>query len=151
MNDVLIRKAKPGDLTEIVYLLKDDDFEGGREGEVGEYKEAFKELLSSDSFDVFVMEKEKKIIGCYQAMYLPHLNFRGTRRCQIENVRIHSDFRGQGFGKKLIEHAMSITSQNSCGIFQLTSNKKRSRANKFYCQLGLEPTHEGYKFYLDIK
>lgn len=142
-----IRKASSDDLNEVVHLLTDDDFGKTREGSSESYKEAFEEILSSEYFDVFVMERDNEIIGCYQMMYLPHLSFTGTKRAQVESIRIKSDLRGQGLGKKLMKHAIQIAKDSECGIFQLTSNKKRIEANKFYRELGLSPTHDGYKLY----
>ncbi|MBT4790546.1 MAG: GNAT family N-acetyltransferase [Halobacteriovoraceae bacterium] len=142
-----IRKASSGDLTEVIHLLTDDDFGKTREGSSESYKAVFEELLSNEYFDVFVMERDEEIIGCYQMMYLPHLSFAGTKRAQVESVRIKSSLRGQGLGRKLMKHAIQTAQEASCGIFQLTSNKERIEANEFYCELGLNPTHYGYKLY----
>ena len=142
-----IRKANLVDLNQVVHLITDDDFGKKRESSPELYKTVFEELLSNKYFDVFVMEKDKEIIGCYQMMYLPHLSFTGTKRAQVESVRIKSSLRGQGLGKKLMKHAIEKAQEASCGIFQLTSNKERVEANKFYRELGLDPTHDGYKLY----
>ena len=142
-----IRRAKTEELKKIVHLLTDDDFGKTREGSIESYTEVFEELLSSEYFDVFVMQKGNEIIGCYQMMYLPHLSFKGTKRAQVESVRIKAELRGQGLGSKLMKHAIEVAEKAGCGIFQLTSNKKRIEANKFYRELGLEPTHDGYKLY----
>ncbi|MBT4792217.1 MAG: GNAT family N-acetyltransferase [Halobacteriovoraceae bacterium] len=142
-----IRKASLKDLSEVVHLLTDDDFGKTREGSPESYKAVFEELLSNEYFDVFVMEGDEEIIGCYQMMYLPHLSFKGTKRAQVESVRIKASLRGQGLGKKLMKHAIQTAQEASCGIFQLTSNKERVDANKFYRELGLKPTHDGYKLY----
>ena len=142
-----IRKAILEDLDEIIYLLADDNLGKTREGSSESYKKVFIELLSSEYFDVFVMERNKEIIGCYQIMYLPHISFKGTKRGQIESVRIKADLRGNGLGTQLMKHAIEIAKTKGCGIFQLTSNKERKEANKFYRELGLNPTHDGYKLY----
>ncbi len=55
--------------------------------------------------------------------------------------------RGQGLGSQLMKHAIEVAKEADCGIFQLTSNKERMEANKFYRELGLSPTHDGYKLY----
>jgi ribosomal protein S18 acetylase RimI-like enzyme len=144
-----IRKAKESDLARIVYLLTDDSLGKTREGSLDSYTEVFNELILSEYFDVFVMELNGKLIGCYQIMYLPHLSFAGTKRAQVESVRIESSERGQGFGGKLIKHAIETARNSKCGILQLTSNKERVEANKFYKDLGLEATHDGYKMYFE--
>ena len=93
---------------------------------------------------------EMKSLAVIKMMYLPHLSFTGTKRGQVESVRIRSDLRGQGLGTRLMEHAVETAKDAGCGIFQLTSNKERVEANKFYRQFGLEPTHDGYKIVLFV-
>ncbi len=145
MNE--IRKAELNDLEAVVDLLTDDLFGKTREGSIEDYKDVFNELLDSDYFDVFVMVDDGDLIGCYQIMYLPHLSFKGTKRCQVESVRIRADLRGNGLGTQLMKHAIDVAKKSGCGIFQLTSNKERIEANNFYRELGLNPTHDGYKLY----
>ena len=93
------------------------------------------------------MEQKGDIIGCYQIMYLPHLSFKGFSRAQIESVRIRYDMRGLGFGTQLIRHTIEKRRERGYGIFQLTNNKERTEANKFYGKLGLIASHDGYKFF----
>ncbi len=148
---MLIRKAKIKDLEEIIKLLCDDGIARDRESSSKKYKQkylsVFLELLESSYFDIFVMEKNNEIIGFYQIMYLPHISFKGSKRGQVESVRIRSDFRRNGFGTKLMQHAMEVAKKNGCSILQLTSNKKRKETEKFYKKLGFDPTHLGYKLY----
>ena len=93
------------------------------------------------------MEINDEIIGFYQIMYLPHISFKGSKRGQVESVRIRSDSRRSGLGTKLMKHAIEVAGDNGCSILQLTSNKKRKEIGKFYKNLGFSPTHDGYKFY----
>lgn len=150
---MVIRKATERDLEQVINLLHDDVLGQKRESSSGAdcfaYENVFLELSQSQYFDVYVMEREQNIIGCYQIMYLPHLSFKGTKRAQVESVRIHSSLRGQGLGSQLMKHAIETAKTAGCGIFQLTSNKERTEAGKFYRELGLSPTHDGYKLYYD--
>jgi len=48
-----------------------------------------------------------------------------------------------------MKYAIKLSKEKGCGIFQLTSNKNRiEKAHKFYKNLGMDSTHEGYKLYL---
>jgi len=80
--------------------LYDDGLGRDRESVSNKYKQkylsVFSELLESKYFDIFVMEKNNEIIGFYQIMYLPHISFKGSKRGQVESVRIRSDFRRSG-------------------------------------------------------
>ena len=148
---MLIRKAKISDLNEVISLLNDDSLGSDRESvskkDKQKYMSAFSELLGSNYFDIFVMEQKGEVIGFYQIMYLPHISFKGASRAQIESVRIRSDIRGQGLGTQLIRHSIERGRKRGCAVFQLTSNKQRIKAKKFYDKLGLIASHEGYKFY----
>ena len=93
------------------------------------------------------MEINHEIIGFYQIMFLPHISFKGSKRIQIESIRVRSDYRGRGYGTSLMKHAIEKGRQKKCSIFQLTSNKERKDTKNFYKKLGLNPTHVGYKFY----
>jgi len=147
----LIRKAKIPDLDQVIHLLYDDGLGRDRESISNKYKQkylsVFSELLESKYFDIFVMEINNEIIGFYQIMYLPHISFKGSKRGQVESVRIRSDSRRSGLGTKLMKHAIEVAGDNGCSILQLTSNKKRKEIGKFYKNLGFSPTHDGYKLY----
>ena len=147
-----IRKANSKDLSKIIELLQDDTLGQSRESlnsdDMAKYQNALSQLLNSEYFDVYVMELNFEIIGCYQLMFLPHLSHTGTQRGQIESVRVRKDHRNKGLGSQLIKHAIEVAKEQGCGMFQLTSNKQRKEANKFYRNLGLEPSHDGYKLML---
>lgn len=148
-----LRKYKSSDLNALVSLLHDDDLGRTREENQSlsesNYQQALRLIAGSEYFDVYVLELAGEIIGCFQIMFLPHISFKGSTRCQVESVRVKSDWRGRGFGRLMMEHAIDMAKKRDCKIFQLTSNKSRSKqAHKFYESLGMQASHEGYKLYL---
>lgn len=150
-----IRKYTDEDFDQLVNLLHDDDLGKSRESidekSNSNYQNAISEITANDNFDIYVMtdEASDRLIGCFQIMFLPHVSFQGMRRCQVESVRVRSDLRGKGLGTELMKYAINLSKEKGCGIFQLTSNKNRiEKAHKFYKNLGMESTHEGYKLYL---
>ena len=44
--------------------------------------------------------------------------------------------------------AIGQSRERGCGLVQLTSDKRRPAAHRFYEALGFEATHEGYKLEL---
>ncbi len=66
-------------------------------------------------------------------------------RGQIESVRIASRARGSGLGRKMFEWAIGECRKRGCGLVQLTSDKTREDALRFYASLGFRATHEGLK------
>ena len=83
-----------------------------------------------------------------QLTFLPYLTHTGSWRCLIEGVRIARAHRGKGLGSDFIRWAIQRATERGCGIVQLTSDKQRPGAIKFYESLGFQATHEGFKLKL---
>ena len=47
-----------------------------------------------------------------------------------------------------MEYVIYLARQRGCRLVQLTSNKDRADAVRFYEQLGFQPSHVGFKLYL---
>lgn len=69
-------------------------------------------------------------------------------RAQIEAVRVAAPWRGQGLGRAMIEWAIEAARRSGCGLVQLTSDKRRHDAIRFYQSLGFTASHEGLKLSL---
>lgn len=147
-----IRTAQLADLPAIVALLADDDLGHSREvssDEVAsEYLNAFREIENDTNNEIIVGVCEAQIMAALQLMYIPSLTLKGTKRAQIEGVRVSSRVRGRGFGRQLIEYALARAKQQGCKLVQLTTNKARTDAIRFYESIGFESTHEGMKLNL---
>jgi len=146
------RPAKISDLITLVKMLSDDQLGIKRENyslplDDG-YITAFEIIDNDPNNELIVAELDNQIIGMLQLTFIPYLTHQGSWRCLIEGVRVHENFRGQGFGTQLFEWAIERAKQQGCKIVQLTSNKQRSTAIKFYQRLGFEASHEGLKLYL---
>jgi GNAT superfamily N-acetyltransferase len=69
-------------------------------------------------------------------------------RGQIEGVRVAASERGTGMGHVMLEWAVAECRKRRCGLVQLTTDKRRPDAHRFYEALGFQATHEGYKLAL---
>lgn len=98
--------------------------------------------------EIWVTEINKTIAGFAQVNYLRYLTYQGGIRAQIEGVRIHREYRHQGIGKQLIQFLITRAQESGCHLVQLTSDKTRIEALKFYLELGFKATHEGLKYLL---
>jgi GNAT superfamily N-acetyltransferase len=67
---------------------------------------------------------------------------------QIEAVRVVSDRRGEKIGEAMFDWALQKCRAEQCGIVQLTTDKTRTEAHRFYDRLGFLPSHVGYKLKL---
>jgi GNAT superfamily N-acetyltransferase len=88
------------------------------------------------------------IVATFQLSFIQYLTHKGTRRAQVEAVRTHVAHRGKGIGKKVFEYIANRAREKGCGILQLTTDKKRPEAIRFYETLGFTSTHEGMKLVL---
>lgn len=112
------------------------------------YYDAFEKINGDSNNELIVMEEDAEVIGTMQLTFIPSLNYCGSTRVLIESVRIRDDKTGKGYGSKLIEYAIEKAKEKNCRIVQLTTDKKRTDAHRFYERLGFKSTHEGMKLHL---
>ncbi len=145
-----MRIASENDISDIRALLADDYLGKTREVDGAEslekYVNAFAAIQASPDNELWVGEIDGEIVGTYQVTYIPYLSRGGNLRCLIEAVRTQSNRRGQGIGKQMMEFALEQAKQRGCGMAQLTTDKSRADAHRFYERLGFKNTHEGMKF-----
>lgn len=145
------RKATIQDLSAIVEMLADDPLGQHREEFTSplpdSYVDAFKTIDADPMQELVVLELEEKIVGTMQLTFLQYLNYRGGVRLQIESVRIHREHRGKDLGTKMFQWAIQRGRERGVHVVQLTSDKQRPEAIKFYEKLGFKATHEGFKLH----
>lgn len=146
------RKAKEKDVSIIVEMIADDELGKTRENFQKplpiEYIKAFEKINSDENQELIVVEDENsEIIGILQLSFIQYLTYRGGIRAQIEAVRIRKDKRGLGIGKTMFEWAINKANERNAHLLQLTTDKKRPKAIKFYEDLGFKAIHEGMKMH----
>ena len=145
----VMRRATRADVPAIVALLADDELGRQREDLADPLPEAYWEAFAAIDADprqlLAVAEREGTIVGTLQLTFLPHLTHRGSERALVEAVRIARDARGGGLGRTMLEWAIEQARQRGCRMVQLTTDKQRTDARRFYESLGFEATHEGMK------
>lgn len=140
------RPATRDDVPAVVALLADDDLGRAREGgDLAPYLAAFDAMAAEPGTTLFVAEADGRIVACYQLVLISGLSLSGTRRAEIEGVRVAADRRGQGLGAQLIADAEARARAAGCGLIQLTTNAVREDAARFYRRLGFTPSHIGFK------
>ena len=95
-----------------------------------------------------VADKAGEVVGCLQLSFLPGLSRLGMWRGQIEGVRVASSQRGGGIGKAMMQWTIEECRKRGCGQVQLTTDKRRAGAHRFYEALGFKASHEGMKLSL---
>jgi GNAT superfamily N-acetyltransferase len=143
------RIATLADLPTVLALLADDAVAQARSGYTVEPNPAvlaaFEEIAGDPNNEFLVGEREGAIVACLQLTYIPGLSRGGMRRELVEAVRVRADLRGQRIGEQLMAEAMVRARARGCGLMQLTTDKRREAAHRFYARLGFEASHEGMK------
>ncbi len=146
------RAATLADLPTLVKLLAEDPLGATREAPKlplhHAYLAAFEAIEKDLNNQLTVVESHGDIVAVLQLTFIPYLNRLGTWRCLIEGVRVHKNHRGQGVGQQIFRWAIEQARQKGCGMVQLTSDKQRPDALRFYEQLGFVASHEGFKLTL---
>lgn len=147
--DVTMRTAVAADLPAILRLLADDPLGKARETAVDEsYQAAFAAIAADPNHEMVVAELDGRVVGCFQLSFIPGLSRRGAWRAQIESVRIDSALRGRGAGQAMMTWAIARARARGCALVQLTTDKRRPDAHRFYARLGFVASHEGMKLEL---
>jgi ribosomal protein S18 acetylase RimI-like enzyme len=150
---VEFRQATRLDLDRIVEMLTDDVL--GKERERFEqplpevYTQAFEAIEADPNNELIVACLGGEVVGVQQVTFTPYIVRQGSWRATIEGVRTASWVRGKGIGRQMIQYAIGRAKERGCQLVQLTSDKQREDALRFYGQLGFEATHEGMKLHLN--
>ena len=151
-GEPVIRSAVRADLPDIVRLLADDPLGAKREEYASplpaRYYAAFDAVDGDRNNELVVVELDGGIVGVLQLTYIPYITYRGSWRAQIEGVRIDSSLRSSGIGRRLFAWAIERAKSRGCHMVQLTSDKERPDAIRFYESLGFVASHEGLKLQL---
>ena len=149
-NEPCLRRAVQADLPAIVQMLADDALGAAREAaEVDDqHVAAFRAIEADPNQLLLVLDDGSAVVGCLQLSFIPGLSRHGAWRGQIEGVRVASSCRGQGLGRAMLDAAIAECRRRGCRLVQLTTNKLRTDAQRFYRSLGFVDSHEGMKLHL---
>ena len=152
MAELTFRPARSNDLAAVVALLADDELGATREDASTpldpRYTAAFAAVTADPNQLLLVADRGGGVVGCLQVTFIPGLSRRGMWRGQIEGVRVARGERGSGVGAEMIQFAIEECRRRGCGIVQLTTDKARPDAHRFYAALGFVASHEGMKLAL---
>lgn len=149
---LIIRPATRDDVPAIVRLLA-DDFLGRQREDPSDplpagYRDAFTAIERDPNNELLIGELDGELVAMLQLTFTPSLSYQGSWRATIESVRTAERLRGRGIGAAIMRDAIARARARGCGMVQLTTNKQRPDARRFYERLGFQATHEGMKLSL---
>lgn len=152
MEEIEFRSALEQDLPQIVKMLADDELGKKRERYEdplpASYYKAFQAISEDPNNELIVACLSNDVIGVLQLTFTPYITHQGGWRATIEGVRIASSVRGEGVGTRLFQWAIERAKGRGCHVVQLTTDKQRKDALRFYERLGFTATHYGLKLKL---
>ncbi|HZG97155.1 MAG TPA: GNAT family N-acetyltransferase [Nocardioidaceae bacterium] len=152
-STLVLREAVVEDLPAVLELLADDQLGATRDGasdaaEMEPYLRAFEAMDSDPAHLLLVVADDGQVVATMQVSFIPGLARRGALRAQIEAVRVSQDYRRKGLGASMFDWAIGESRRRGCALVQLTTDKSRSDAHRFYERLGFVASHEGLKLTL---
>lgn len=152
MHELTFREATAADLAFIDGLVDEDAVAAARDagfaGDAKEQRATITLLARHPDHGLYMAECEGEPVGSFQLSFIPGLSRRGAWRGQIEAVRVAAAWRGKGIGGAMMRWAVARCEERGCYIVQLTSDRTRADAHRFYEALGFKPTHTGFKLTL---
>lgn len=137
MVDSIVRLIKKHELAELLLLYKhlnaeDPDLDSDH------IDEHWKEMLNDELMKIIVVEHEGRIVASCVLVLIRNLTRNARPYAIIENVVTHSDFRRKGFGRLVIEEALTIAKDYYCYKVMLMTSSKREETHNFYQSCGFQ-------------
>ena len=149
---VTFRRAIVADLPAVVALLADDALGRGREDPCLPLAEGYRHAFAAIDADanqlLAVAAEGEVVLGTLQISFIPGLSRRGAWRGELDSVRVAAARRGERLGERMVLWAVEQCRARGCALVQLTTDKRRTDAHRFYDRLGFAKSHEGYKLAL---
>ncbi len=150
---MIFRRATKEDLPAIIGMIANDTLGKLRE-RYGDplpkaYYSAFEIIDGDKNQQLMVIENSVgEVVASFQLSFLQYLTYVGGIRCLVENVHVREDQTGKGIGRQMFQWIIETAKKKGVHLIQLTSNKLRPNAIRFYEGIGFKATHEGFKLHL---
>ncbi|OBZ96321.1 acetyltransferase [Pararhizobium polonicum] len=149
---VSIRTAERDDLPDVIALFAADTIGGHGDtndpAAFADYLAAFERIAATPSETLYVAELDGEVVATFQTTILTTLVGRGSSNMMIEAVQTRQDMRGRGIGEAMMRFAIGEARRLGLSKVQLSSNRERRDAHRFYERVGFEPSHLGFKIRL---
>ena len=110
-------------------------------------EESFRAILDAANTHLFVLyHAEDTPVGMLSVGFC---HTPSGHKAWIEDVVVDAAYRGYGYGKKIVEHAIAFIRASEADSISLTTNSSRIAANHLYVLLGFEKYETNvYRMYL---
>ncbi len=149
---LVIRQASAGDVPGVAAVLADDTV--GGHGNTTDpsfrdrYERAFAAIQQSPNDTLYVAELHGEVVGTFQTTLITVMSVHARPSMTVEAVHVRAALRGNGIGAAMMAFAVERARDAGASLVQLTSNKARRDAHRFYERLGFTQSHVGFKMKL---
>ena len=144
MTGLVIRKASQHDLGAILALYAEPDIDDGHVLNLSDAERISERMQRYPNYATYVAVLEGEVVGTFSLLIMDNLAHMGAPSGVVEDVVVHSRWRGQGVGRRMMHYAMERCREAGCYKLTLSSNRKRADAHRFYESLGFQ--RHGYSF-----
>ena len=148
IEDIIIRKATKDDLQQVLNLYATVEIDEEEILSVSEAEVIFDRFSTYPEYSLYVACIDDIVAGTFELLIMDNLGHKGRLSGIVEDVVVDRDYRSQGIGAKMMEHAIGICKSYGCYKLTLSSNLKRERAHGFYENFGFKK--HGYSFLIEL-
>ena len=148
MNELNIRPAGPEDSATIYgFIMKMARYEK-LESEVDTTEQALrKSLFEERQAEVVLGELNGRPVG-FALFFHNFSTFRGQRGLYLEDIYVDEEYRGRGYGKRLLLHLVKLAAERRCRRMEWVVLVWNAPSIAFYRSLGAVPMDEWTVFRL---
>lgn len=93
-------------------------------------------ILEAPNTYLLVVEHESRIVSTCMLNIINNLTRNARPFAIIENVVTHTDYRGNGFGKLILNGAIEIAKEHNCYKIMLLTGRNKDEVLRFYESVG---------------
>lgn len=148
-----LRRAVESDVVPIIELMNNDPIRAAENSAAAQdqapYIAAFRAIDADPAQQlIVVVDHAENVVATMQLTLIPGLARLGSTRLLVEAVRVDEKLRGNGLGSAMMTWAVEEGRRRGAALVQLTSDRARQDAHRFYERLGFTASHVGFKLIL---
>jgi len=149
----IVRAAAEEDIPRILELYRElaittSQAELSQSSSMDDCRQVFAEFRAMPGYELLVAEDEGAVVGTMVLLIVPNLSHGALPWALVENMVVDDRYQRRGIGKLLMNYTIARAKDAGCYKIQLSSNKRRKEAHKFYRSLGFETSAHGFRMYL---
>jgi len=137
MNNLIIRKIKYEELTDLLDLYKELQ-PNDPELDLNKIGELWNNIFNNKNYHYFVAQYENQIVAACNLTIIENLTRNANPYGLIENVITSKKFRNNGIGQTLITKTLKFAWDNNCYKVMLLTGSKKDETLKFYENCGFK-------------